>query len=462
MDIVKKRSTNRQVRLRRVFARYIAVFCIMTILLFVLMFFSFLILLSEGVILPADYELNQLTAAKEKIASSDKVTPDLIPESCRYAVFTNDGETISGNLSSDEADKAWSLTQKTGIGHSSARFYLRIVREGEVCIVRYAIMAKFSDPALRDILPPPEILWILIFILAFLAEIFILASSFGKLLTEKMSGIQNATKKIQDQDLDFSVEPSGILEVDNVLNSIDKMKEALKASLKAQWNMEKTRREQISALAHDVKTPLTVIRGNTELLAETDLTEEQKQYTGYIKENTERMEQYIRTLIKMSQAETGSAFCVKKINSDEYMEEICRQISALASAKGLKADFSIGDLPLNISADPDLLQRAIMNVVSNAVEYSRAGSIIRFEAETEDKRLRFCVIDSGKGFSQEDLLHATEQFYMGDKSRSSKGHCGMGLNIARSVAELHKGALTIANDDDTGGGRVTIEIPIFK
>ncbi len=460
MDIAKTQKNNKPVKLRRVFIRYLAVFCAMMILLMVLLIWSFLALLSQGIILPANYAANQLSAAKEAIALSDTITLDLVPELCRYAVYTNEGKVISGNLSSVEAKKAWSLTQRSGSGQDFTRFYLKIARKDEVCIVRYTFLAQFCYPALRDSLPPPEILAFLIFIFGFLSEIFLLASSFGKLLTRKMSGMQNATEKIQNQDLEFTVEASGILEVDKVLFSIDKMKEALKIALNNQWNLEHARREQISALAHDVKTPLTVVRGNAELLAETHLTEEQKQYAEYIIENAVRMELYVKTLIEMSQTEAGAVFRMEKINSKEYMEEICRQISALVSAKGLKAGFSIQDLPPFFFADSDQLRRAIMNAVSNAAERSLEESEIRFSAETEEGRIRLCITDFGNGFSPEDLTRATEQFYMGDISRSSKDHYGMGLYITKSIVELHKGALRIANDPDTGGGQVTIEIPI--
>lgn len=460
MDIVRAQKRRRPIKLRRIFIRYLTAACALVILLIVLLVCSFMALLSQGVILPANYTANQLSAARGAIESGDTVTPDMIPELCRYAVYTAEGKIISGNLSSVEAKKAWGLTQNNTGTQDFIYFYLKITRKGEFCIVRFTYLAQFAYPVLRKYLPPPEILAYLIFIFAFLSEIFLLASSFGKLLTRKMSGMRNATEKIRNKDLEFTVESSGILEIDDVLFSIDNMKEALKVSLRNQWNLEQERREQISALAHDVKTPLTVVRGNAELLAETGLTEEQKQYTGYITENALRMEQYLKALIKMSQTESVTAFRSVKIDSGEYLERICRQISALGSAKGLTADCFIGRLPPTFFADPDLLQRAIMNVISNAAECSREKGKIRFSAESEEGRMRFIITDSGKGFTQEELHRATEQFYMGDTSRSSKDHYGMGLYITKSIAELHKGALRIDNNPDTGGGQVTIEIPV--
>ena len=100
-----------------------------------------------------------------------------------------------------------------------------------------------------------------------------------------------------------------------------------------------------------------------------------------------------------------------------------------------------------------------MNVVSNAVEHSPEHSKIDFIAEATEDHIRFCVIDRGNGFPSEDMLQATEQFYMGDTGRTSNAHYGMGLYITKSIVQLHGRTLQIANSPVTGGGQVAIEIP---
>ncbi len=82
--------------------------------------------------------------------------------------------------------------------------------------------------------------------------------------------------------MDFSINPTGIREIDNISFSLEQMKGALNNSLKQQWELEQARREQISALAHDLKTPLTIIRGNAELLQDTVQDETQREYNDYI------------------------------------------------------------------------------------------------------------------------------------------------------------------------------------
>ncbi|KAB1439842.1 ATP-binding protein [Candidatus Galacturonibacter soehngenii] len=113
-----------------------------------------------------------------------------------------------------------------------------------------------------------------------------------------------------------------------------------------------------------------------------------------------------------------------------------------------------------IQVDDSLLERAINNVVANAVEHTLQDGVITIEIEEEKGYLIFSICDNGEGFTQEALKHATEQFYMGDRSRNVKSHYGMGLYIADSVAKQHGGYLILENDADSHGAKVIFHIPI--
>ncbi|SNT12428.1 His Kinase A (phospho-acceptor) domain-containing protein [Anaerovirgula multivorans] len=211
-------------------------------------------------------------------------------------------------------------------------------------------------------------------------------------------------------------------------------------------------------MAHDLKTPLTVVRGNAEMLCDTEQTEEQKEHTCYILKNADQMEQYVQMLIDISKAEAGYSLQLKDVNMRTFLNNLYTQINALASVKQLKTEFDEKDLPDIIGIDASLMQRAIINVVSNAVDYSKEHGAIWFSVSAEDNKIRFIVTDSGKGFSPKDLKNAINQFYQSDFSRSSKLHYGMGLFIADSIVKQHGGTLVVANSPATGGGMVTIEI----
>ncbi|WP_243182710.1 sensor histidine kinase [Blautia stercoris] len=218
-------------------------------------------------------------------------------------------------------------------------------------------------------------------------------------------------------------------------------------------------KEQIAALAHDLKTPLTVIQGNVDLISETELDEEQRLYAEYISSSSEQMQLYIRTLIDISRAASGYQLHMEDIDVLSYVEQLRGQIDALCQTKKIGLQMELEHLPDVLSVDKLLLERAIMNVINNALDYSPQDSSIHISIIGGKPHLKITVTDAGPGFSQEDLLHAKEQFYMADYSRSSNLHFGMGLFITKSIVQQHGGQLDLSNSEKTGGAQVTILIP---
>jgi signal transduction histidine kinase len=143
------------------------------------------------------------------------------------------------------------------------------------------------------------------------------------------------------------------------------------------------------------------------------------------------------------------------------MSELLNHINALLNVKKIKLDFDTVSLPKYFSADSELLLRAVMNVISNAVDYSPENSTIGFTAQLKDDYIYFSITDSGKGFSNEATKLATQQFYMGDHGRTSRNHYGMGLYITKTIIESHGGSINISNAKD-GGGQVVLKIPAGK
>ena len=275
----------------------------------------------------------------------------------------------------------------------------------------------------------------------------------------QLAPLFEATEQITQQNLDFEVGHSKIKEFEDVLHSFSDMKENLKSSLEKQWNAEQLQREQIAALAHDLKTPLTVIQGNIDLINETKLDEEQRLYAGYITESAEQIGIYIKTLIDISRTVAGYQIQLEKVDMIDYMKRIEMQANSLCLTKGIYLCMEIGTGLGNCKADKLLLERAIMNVVSNAIDYSPSKGTIYIETKNMGKFLEISVTDEGNGFTPEVLLHAQEQFFMGNKSRTSNMHFGMGLYITSSIIKQHNGQILLRNSTITKGAEVIIKIP---
>lgn len=287
-----------------------------------------------------------------------------------------------------------------------------------------------------------------------------LTTHFAKILSKELFPIFKATKEIENQNLDFEVEHSKIKEFENVLHSFEKMRSSLKISLEKQWKTEQIQREQIASLAHDLKTPLTVMQGNIDLLDETNLNEEQKLYLSYAMTSSEQMKQYIKTLIDISRASAGYQLQLEDINFLDFWKHILLQTEIVCKDKGLVIQQTQRNFPQSIIGDRMLLERAFMNLVSNSLEYSPENSTLYIDVESKNNYLNICINDCGCGFSKEALEHAKERFYMADQSRSSKLHYGMGLYIVDSIIKQHKGKLLLDNSIETKGAKVTIQLPL--
>lgn len=390
-------------------------------------------------------------------------TPDLsdvqIPMGIEYALLDKNYQLIETTLDENELEQAMRYATTGASDQNLQKRYLLVTRENEYIVLQYYIGAQYTNEWMNKYLPSPDMLLIVLIAAGGIFVCLFLTTRFAKKLRLQLVPLFEATSEVAKQNLDFEVGHSNIKEFEDVLISFSHMKESLKASLEQQWKAEQMQKEQIAALAHDLKTPLTVIQGNADLISETELDEEQRLYAEYISSSSEQMQLYIRTLIDISRAATGYQLHMEDIDLPAYIKQLREQIDALCQTKKIGLQVEIEHLPAVLSVDKLLLERAIMNVVNNALDYSPQDSSISISMMGDNGSLKISVTDAGPGFSQEDLLHAEEQFYMADRSRSSNLHFGMGLFITKSIVQQHDGQLILSNSEITGGAQVTISIP---
>ncbi|EJR18903.1 HAMP domain-containing histidine kinase [Bacillus paranthracis] len=451
MEKVKK-----QVNLSKILIQYIFAFSIGTIALVTFFMILFQVGVNAEIILPANYYEKQIESQRDAIVKVEQ-DDDQILKQYKYVVYDFSGNVIQGSINKDYAGQIWNNIHKDEKGDSTY-YYAVIERDKDICVILYTLHATFKTPFLQKYLPSPEVCEIVLFILLFVAEVIFLSRSFGKSLSKEMLILRKVTDKIQKEDLDFQVEQSKIKEVNEVLTSLVKMKDELNHSLRTQWNMETNRREQIVALAHDIKTPLTILRGNAELLNESMLDSNQKKCNEHILKSIDEMEIYMKSLLDITKCEEGASLQFKRTDLRDFIGNIIEESAICVLGKQLNLIENVQDIPNYIPIDETALKRAIMNIMMNAIEYSPTKGDLMFSVEMISEKLQFIVEDSGRGFTEEEMHSATEQFYRGDKSRNSKDHHGMGLYIAKSFAKQHGGNLYLSNSEKLHGAKVVLEI----
>lgn len=400
--------------------------------------------------------------AKE-LAPVMAVTPDLstvdLPIGVEYALLDKNYQLLDTTLEDDELKQAMRYATTGQSEENLNKQYLLVTRENEYVVLQYYVGSQYTIGWMNEHLPSPDMFLILLIGINCVVACIFLTARFAKNMRQQLVPLYEATSEVGNHNLDFEVGHSKIREFEDILRSFSDMKDSLKFSLEQQWKAEQMQREQIAALAHDLKTPLTIIQGNADLISETELDDEQRLYAGYITNSSEQMQGYIKTLIGISRASAGYQLHMEQVDVSLFLKQITNRIDALCRPKDVQLQIRMENIPANIAADQTLLERAILNVVSNALDYTPKGSALHFLATKKHNNLEISVTDEGAGFSSEALLHAQEQFYMADRSRGADLHFGMGLYITKSIIEQHNGKMVLQNAAETGGARVILKIP---
>ena len=445
-------------KLRSVFMRHALSLAFAVFIVIVVNVCGYLCCVSQGFIYPLNSVTAAIETAKGNLQSAEQLTEKDIPFLCEYALFTKDGQYKSGTIAPEKGISAWNVCMKGELPSDHPYLYSVIDRKTDVLILKYRMTAQFTNQMLRSIFPSADLLLISIILLEILISLIVISFIFGRYLGKKIDRLLVVVHRIEQQDLNFEIQRSRLFEVDRALDALDHMRLALKQSLSKQWYDDKMRQEQLSALTHDLKTPLTIIRGNTELLLETPLSTEQRECAEYIENSSLQMQNYVQTLIEAAKSWDSYQPRMQKINMDALLHELKKQIDGLCAVNNISLLWDCRHFPEYITADHDLLIRMLVNVISNAVEHTPQGGNVAFEILEHNSGLSFLITDSGQGFSDEALRYATEQFFMDDDNRSSKSHYGIGLYVAASIAKKHNGKIILENSAALGGAKVTIQI----
>ncbi|KOR26630.1 HAMP domain-containing sensor histidine kinase [Clostridium sp. L74] len=285
-----------------------------------------------------------------------------------------------------------------------------------------------------------------------------------KSIQHPINEIIYASNKIKEKDLDFEINYKSNNELGKLVSSFEEMKNALKESLNKQWIMEEDREEMIKSIAHDLKTPITVIQGHVEVLIEGGVKDpiRVEKYLNIIKANTERMGRLISDMNLASEIENKNFDLVPiKIDIIEFLEKKQQDYKVLCKDKNIEFKlFLEKDFNLNkeFYIDAERLEEILDNIISNAIRYTPNGKSIITKVKIYNNIIKFIVEDQGTGFNDKELCYVFEKFYRGDSSRSKeKGHSGLGMYIVKILVEKHNGWITAENKED-GGARIKFVI----
>lgn len=217
---------------------------------------------------------------------------------------------------------------------------------------------------------------------------------------------------------------------------------------------EKRRKELISNLSHDLRTPLSSVLGYSEMLKNGiyDNDEEQHQYIDIIYRKAVYMEKLLSELLEYSRLELGTIRLQKqKMDITELVREILIEYYPEMEKNQYELVLEIPDEPIIGIWDKKKIGRALRNLIDNALKYGMDGKKIRIAVQRKEKQVSVEIQDFGKGIPQKEIPHVTEQFYRADHARNSKqGGMGLGLFIVQEIVKLHNGNFYIESKEQQG------------
>lgn len=453
MALIKKREHS----LRTILLSYVVSLTVLSVIssLLILYLFTF------GVI-PANQVESDLSAVRNDIETSKVFNPDVLPDGTSYVFLTREFKLKKSNMPVNLQEESLLNYQFKNAHGDKYGYFQSFERPDGIVIVNYQLSPRYRNEWLNQHFPNANLMINGSIIVSILIIFIVLTLFYAHKLRQQLRPILWATEKIAEQDLDFQTSQSTIKEFNQVLSGLDHMRVALRESLMETWKAEQDKQNQISALTHDLKTPLTVARGNAELLAMTTLDEEQTDLLEHFQKGIAQVDAYVQELSELNKTSLTKILTLGEVSVKDFVEDIYDQTLSLAQTKQINVVFDKKEIEKEIIGhwDRPLLNRAFMNIVSNAVEHTPSGSQLTLFTKIASDEFKFICLDSGPGFSLESLAKATQLFYQEDKSRQSRNHSGLGLTIANDIIRLHHGSLSLSNDDNTGGAKVTIILPL--
>ncbi|NGZ76790.1 HAMP domain-containing sensor histidine kinase [Saccharibacillus alkalitolerans] len=263
-----------------------------------------------------------------------------------------------------------------------------------------------------------------------------------------------AADRVASGDLDFRVGVRGRDEFGRIGEAFEKMRGGLERGSREMWRVAEERKRLNAAFSHDLRTPLAVLKGRIDLLADFYPSgqmdrEETLSAISSLRRNAERLERYVSSMSSLQKLEDLEAV-PGAVELTELADDLRETADTLRGSRTL--DFG-PVLPAVLSLDAGLVAQVFENLIANAQRFAAEAVTVRFD-QTEDS-LRISVVDDGPGFSPEALRRACEPYYRGGDTPADS-HFGLGLYICRLLCEKHGGSLTLANAP-SGGAQVTAE-----
>ncbi len=276
---------------------------------------------------------------------------------------------------------------------------------------------------------------------------FVLIMMTNKLIIKPLRKIEYGTEQIKNGNLDFSIETKSKGEINKVCNAFERMRKELKNSIEKQLRYEENRKELISSISHDLKTPITSIKGYVEGIKDgvANTPEKFNKYLDVIYSKSIDMDKLIDDLFLFSKLDLDRlTFEIKPVNITKYFNDCIDEMSFELSKYDILLKFT-ADIYKNteVLIDQQKLKRVIQNIIQNSIKYMyNDNKKIDINLSEDEKEVLVAIRDNGIGIKEQALPYIFDKFYRTDKARTTSiSGSGLGLAIAKQIIERQGGRI---------------------
>jgi signal transduction histidine kinase len=282
----------------------------------------------------------------------------------------------------------------------------------------------------------------------------------------RLRSLEDAARALGNGHASARASEAGGDEVASLARTFNEMAGDLHVRAVALAEADRTRRQLLADISHELATPLAAIRGYAETLGMPDVeldSSTRRRYLQVITDETERLGHLVGDLLDLARLEGGGLpFTVEDVSVAALFERVVQRHEPLLRTKQVTMSTSIAADVTSVHADQSRLEQALQNLVANAVRHCPEGGTVRLRATRDSGTLIIVVEDSGFGIPEQDLARVFDRFYKVDESRTgtaTPSGSGLGLSIVRAVVERHGGIVAASNRPE-GGARFEMRLPI--
>ena len=271
-----------------------------------------------------------------------------------------------------------------------------------------------------------------------------------------LAKLQKAARNIKEGNLDFEIRQESDDEIGQLCQDFEEMRLRLKANAEEKVAFDRENKELISNISHDLKTPVTTIKGYAEGIMDgvADTPEKMERYIRTIYNKANDMDRLIDELTFYSKIDTNKIpYNFSKINVAEYFGDCVEEVGLDMETRGIELGyFNYVDEDVVVIADAEQMKRVINNIIGNSLKYlDKKKGILNIRIKDDGDFIQVIIEDNGKGIAAKDLPYIFDRFYRTDSSRnSSKGGSGIGLSIVKKIIEDHGGRIWATSKEGIG------------